>query len=138
MGRLVGLPYFFSQEAFGQERTDSSDIRRARSSASAADVSSGDEEVQACQRLIAQRIQQQLDGHMLRRTTGSLNWKQEILINLPPYKEIAVVVKPTEREMTIISELADRVKERYILISVTVLHRTNALTAVFLHPTDPL
>jgi TATA-binding protein-associated factor len=116
MGRLVGLEYFFSEEAFAQEKTDAKDIRRARSSASEGDE---DDEVQDCQRLIAQRIQQRFQGHMLRRTTGSLDWKQQPLINLPPYQEQAVVVKPTEREMSIISELADRVKERYAAVSLS-------------------
>lgn|ERR1700735_4088127 len=132
MGRLVGLEHFFSEVAFAEERTDASDIRRARGFASEEDE---DDAVQLCQKQIAQRMQQRFQGHMLRRTTGSLDWKGQPLITLPPYKELAVIVKPTEREMSIISELADRVKERYVPVSVAGFNRADP-TAVFLLLTD--
>lgn len=110
MGRLVGLTHFLSQGALAEEKADASDIRRARGPTSE-DV--GDEEgVKDCRRQIALRMQHQFENRILRRTADSLNWQSKPLITLPPCREFAVMVKPTPREMEIISELADRVKER--------------------------
>jgi hypothetical protein len=110
MGRLVGLDYFFSQEAFTEEKADASEIRRVRGLALDSDGSNPG--VTDCQRLIAMKMQRHFDNRILRRTASSLDWKKNALITLPPYEEFVVVVKPTVREMKIISELADRVKER--------------------------
>lgn len=112
MGRLVGLKYFFSEEAFSEEKTDASDIRRARGFAAESSLPGDDEALLNKQRGIAQRIQQRFEGHILRRATDSLDWEGNRLITLPPYQEIPVIVKPTQREMDIITELADRIKER--------------------------
>ena len=110
MGRLVGLEYFFSQEAYAEEKADTSEIRKARGLAS--DNDEGSDGVTDCQKLIAKKLQLRFDGRILRRTTSSLDWEKNPLITLPPFQEFAVVVRPTPREMEIISELADRVKER--------------------------
>lgn len=110
MGRLVGLDYFFTQEAFTDEKADLSEIRRAKGLAS--DGDGMEDRVTGCQRQIAMKMQRRFDNWILRRTASSLDWQKKPLITLPPYEEFAVVVKPTPREMKIISELADRVKER--------------------------
>lgn len=110
MGRLVGLEYFFSQEAYAEEKADASEIRRARGLAS--DVDEGGDGATETQKLIAVKLQHRFDGQILRRTTSSLDWQKNPLITLPPFEEFAVVVRPTPREMEVISELADRVKER--------------------------
>ncbi|RDB15031.1 Protein CHROMATIN REMODELING 5 [Hypsizygus marmoreus] len=106
MGRLLGLPHFHSEDALSEEKADSSSLRRAKDGGSEDSA-----EMRERQVMIAQRMQQQFEGRILRRTVNSLNWKKEPLITLPPYTETMVVVKPTPREMEIITELADRVKE---------------------------
>jgi hypothetical protein len=112
MGRLVGLDHFLSQEALMEEKSDANEIRRAKGLASDSIEDEADSAAKDLQRTIAQRMQQQFDGHILRRTPESLDWLKKPLITLPPYKEVSVVVKPTAREMKVISELADHVKER--------------------------
>jgi hypothetical protein len=113
MGRLVGLPYFLSEEAFVEEKADSSNIRRAKTEAGC-DVLEGDPTI-GCQMVIAQRMQRQFEGRILRRTIDSKNWKGERIIQIPPYEEMMVIVKLTTREMEIITELADSVKERLVV-----------------------
>lgn len=71
-----------------------------------------DDAVKRCTVAIAQRMQGHFSRRILRRTVGSLNWKREPLISLPPYQDIPIILKTTAREMKIISDLADRVKER--------------------------
>lgn len=111
MGRLVGLPYFLSEDAYDEEKTDASNIRKAKGG----DFEDGAFETDPSkdvQMLISQRMQHQFDGCIIRRTLNSLNWKGEPLIVLPPYDEIMLVVKLMDWEMEIITELADRIKER--------------------------
>lgn len=111
MGRLVGIPHFFTEQARAEEKADAAIIRRAK----------GDEDIDGAVELdptvvaIMQRLQHQFERRIIRRTKDSLDWKGEKLIPLPPYEEHLVVLKLTPREMEIISELADKVKERYVL-----------------------
>ena len=107
MGRLVRLGHFLSQEALMEEKADANEIRRAKGLASDSIEDKGDSTTKGLQ-----RMQQQFNGHILRRTPESLNWLKRPLIRLPLYKEVLVVVKPTACEMEIISELANHVKER--------------------------
>jgi TATA-binding protein-associated factor len=109
MGRLVGLSYFLSEEALVEQKADATSIRRMRVDT---DDSTEGSSAKDCQIAIAQRMQARFDGRILRRTGDSLDWKKRPLVSLPPYEETMVVVKPTAREMEIISQLADGVKER--------------------------
>lgn len=111
MGRLLGLPFFLSEEALTEEKADASDIRRAKAE-SGGDLLEGDPTTE-CQMVIAQRMQRQFEGRILRRTIDSTDWKGERIIQIPPYEEIMVIVKLTAREMEIITELADSVQERF-------------------------
>lgn len=117
MGRLVGLPFFLSEKAYAEEKADTAEIRREKGGATddIFDLEE-DESAMECQIAIAQRMQHQFEGRILRRTTESVNWRGEKLIPLPPFKEIMIVVKPTQRESEIMQELADRVKERLVLL----------------------
>lgn len=116
MGRLVGLPFFHSEQAYAEEKADIAEIRRAKGGAPDDSFDLGeDDPAMECQILISQRMQHQFGNHILRRNTDSLNWMGEKLIPLPPYKEIMIIVKPTQRESEIMQELADRVKERLVL-----------------------
>lgn len=115
MGRLIGIPHFLTHAAFVEEKNDMSTIRQAKRGVSEdTDTLTVDEAVRACTVAIAQRMQGQFQDHILRRSAISRNWQQEPLITLPPYEDIQIIVKLTPREMEIISELADRVKERLV------------------------
>jgi hypothetical protein len=111
MGRLVGLRHFLSEDALAEEKADASKIRRAKGG-DAEDGPLEDDSPISYQIVVAQRMQRQFEGRVIRRTIDSVDWKKEPLISLPPYKEVMIIVTPTPREMEIIEELADRVKER--------------------------
>jgi hypothetical protein len=113
MGRLVGLPHFFSQIALDEEKSDTSSIRKARGSDYEEAALNGDELVE-CQMSIAHRMQKQFQGRVLRRTIDSKDWEKKTLIPIPPYEEFRLVVKLTEREMDILTALSDDVKDRYV------------------------
>lgn len=110
MGRLVGIPHFFTEEALAEEKADAATIRRAKADDDVDGVVELDPSVVA----IAQRMQRQFQGRIIRRTKDSLDWKGEKLIPLPPYKEHLLILKLTPRETEIVSELADKVKERCV------------------------
>ncbi|KAF9455402.1 P-loop containing nucleoside triphosphate hydrolase protein, partial [Collybia nuda] len=107
MGRLVGISHFYSEEALAEEKADAGVIRRSRGDEPIDGPIEVDQDVVA----IVQRLQRQFERRILRRTKESLDWTGKILIPLPPYEEIMMVLKLTTREMEIVSELADKVKE---------------------------
>lgn len=113
MGRLIGIPYFSSDAAFVEEKSDASTVRRSKGIDPDAPI---DQASVNCLVLIARRMQRQFEGRVLRRTIDSLDWRGQRVIDIPPFEEITVVLKLTTREMDIISELADSVKERSVLL----------------------
>jgi SNF2 family DNA or RNA helicase len=117
MGRLVGVPHFLTQEALDEEKADLSSLRRAKTGDSEDAVAGSDNDILECQMAIAHRMQKQFMGRILRRTTDSKDWEGKPLISIPPHEEIRIIVKPTEREMDIISELSDDVKDRYAIFN---------------------
>lgn len=130
MGRLVGLPYFLSEDAYDEEKTDARNIRKAKGG----DFEDGAFETdpsKEVQMFISQRMQYQFDGSILRRTLNSLKWNGEPLIVLPPYDEIMLVVKLMDWEMEIITELADRIKERCASFCFFVCDRLTRLLQCF-------
>jgi hypothetical protein len=112
MGRLLGIPYFLTEEAYQEEKDDASLLRQMRRAGEETDPNVPNDELRECQIVIAQRMQTHFANRILRRTGNSLDWKGEKLIDLPPYIDIPIIVKPTAREMEIITELADSVKDR--------------------------
>lgn len=110
MGRLLGLTHFLSEVAYSEEKDDSTLIRQTKRLIS--EESDDNDALKECQVTIAQRMQEHFANRILRRTAASLDWKSNRLITLPPYEDIPVIVRPTLREMEIITALADNVKER--------------------------
>jgi hypothetical protein len=108
MGRLVGLPYFSSENLFDQERQDLADLRRAKI-AKLEESSEGDEDadesqcpVRLEQTAIAKRIQEKFDGRVIRRTAASLKPDGTPLIDLPPLTVVHAFLQLTQREIDII------------------------------------
>lgn len=114
MGRLVGLPYFSSEEAFSEEKADASAIRKAK--ASGADQAESDEAAKRCQTAIALRMRGQFEERIIHRTGACVNWENKRLLSLPPYEETLVIVKLTGRETTIMGGFVDT--ERYVARSL--------------------
>lgn len=108
MGRLAGIPYFLSQDAFDSEKNDLSLSRAAKRGA--VDEDAAELAARACYVDAAQRMQAYFKDRILRRGVSSLDWLGQPLVSLPPCIHIFLVVKPTAREMAIITELADRIK----------------------------
>lgn len=110
MGRLIGLPHFLSDDALDEEKSDATAIRKAKDS-EANDASGETSQVFEVQAQIALRMKNQFNGQIIRRTSSSKDWEGKDLIALPGYDEHLLIVEPTDREMEIISEHADNVKE---------------------------
>jgi TATA-binding protein-associated factor len=111
MGRLIGESFFFTKDALLEEKSDATHLRKAKES-NGSEEGDGPTCTQVRQMEIAQRLQRQFKGRILRRTADSQDNEGKPLIQLIPYKEVMVIVKLTEREMEIVQEHADDVKAR--------------------------
>jgi hypothetical protein len=118
MGRLTGVPHFFTEDAYQEEKLDITNLRRARKEQ--AEEYEGDSEgddddngnpVKLCQNRIAQRMQKQFSGRVIRRTIDSKDWNGEQLLKLPPYRAIHAILDLTERETAVIAAKADEVMD---------------------------
>jgi hypothetical protein len=115
MGRLVGVEFFFSQQALDEEKADMKGLRRAKASLGEDDdplvEQDGDDPIRDAQAAIALRIQGQFEQRILRRTTESKDWSGEQLLQLPKLHEHIVLLslQPFERELHL--QLAERMRE---------------------------
>jgi len=115
MGRLIGLPHFHSQQAFEEEKQDAVDLRRARSELpNDYEPLSADENdsIKACQIKIAERMQQQFEKRVIRRSIDSVDWKKDALNPLPPCHTITVPLDLSAWETEIIEYLTEQVKDK--------------------------
>lgn len=125
MGRLVGIPHFFSEEAFKEEKEDAAAQRKARKVLLEEEIYLEDDspETRALRVLsvgVAVRMQKQFEGRIIRRTIDSKDWKGESLLRLPPYKQISGVLTLTPRESKIVQKLAELAKDRCFFSSFLV------------------
>lgn len=116
MGRLTGVAHFFTEDAHQEEKNDAMDLRKARKEQMLDDYDENDnlndgEPVKLCQYSIAQRMQGQFEGRVIRRTIDSKDWRGESLLKLPPYKSIHAILDLTERETALIEAKAEKVKD---------------------------
>lgn len=116
MGRLVGVPHFFTPDAHQEEKTDAARLRKAKKEMpedyNPLEDDGEDDPVKACQVSIAQRMQGQFQGRVIRRTIDSKDWEGRMLLNLPPYRAQHAILDLTPREMAIISAKAEAVKDQ--------------------------
>lgn len=117
MGRLTGVAHFFSEEAHQEEKSDAMNLRRSRKEQLQDDYDDGengnddDDPIKLCQYLIAQRMQNQFQGRVIRRTIDSKDWQGQSLLKLPPYKSIHAILDLTERETALIAAKAEEIKD---------------------------
>ncbi|KAF9470773.1 hypothetical protein BDN70DRAFT_939435 [Pholiota conissans] len=114
MGRLTGLECFSNTAAYHEEKEDLRELRRARKEMQDLGDTADDNEqdfVKLCQIKIAQRMQHQSAGHIIRRTTASLNYKGEELVPLPPCETVYVYLDLTKRELKIITAIGQNLEE---------------------------
>lgn len=117
MGRLTGIPYFFTPEAWEEEKQDVRDLRQARKELPEEydplnDDDSDHDLVKLKQVEIARRMYGQSEGHVIRRTRNSLDWKGSPLIPLPPLKTEYAYLDLTERELRIITANGNSLQEK--------------------------
>jgi TATA-binding protein-associated factor len=115
MARLVGVPHFFTEQSYLEEKEDAAAIRRAKK------LDDDGQSVRSLQVLSVRRMQKQFLGSILRRTTDSKNWNGQTLLDLPPHEDIMGVLTLTERETQIINERAEAAKARYGIRSWTFI-----------------
>lgn len=115
ISRLTGIPHFFTEVAWEEEKDDMRALRRARK-ALPADYNPLEENdqdpIKLCQVVIAQRMQLQSHGHVIRRTTESLNWQGKPLISLPECTTVHAYLDLTPRELKIITANGQSLQER--------------------------
>ncbi|KAF8808358.1 hypothetical protein BYT27DRAFT_7097080 [Phlegmacium glaucopus] len=126
MGRLTGVAHFFTEEAHREEKNDNANLRRVKKELPEDyDPLNDDEDdpIKSCQVSIAQRMQAQFQGRIIRRTIDSKDWQGQLLLNLPPYMAVHAVLNLTEREIAIIATKAEEVKDQ-----VSTANGTSKLT----------
>ena len=122
MGRLTGVPHFFSEEAHREEKGDAMNLRKARKEQVVDDDSDNengnerddDDPMKLCQYSIAQRMQGQFQGRVIRRTVESKDWQGQSLLKIPPYKSVHAILDLTERETALIAAKAEEVKDSLV------------------------
>ncbi|PPQ93015.1 hypothetical protein CVT25_006099 [Psilocybe cyanescens] len=111
MGRIVGIPYFLSQEATENEKSDLKELRQLKRCMDDETKEMESEAMMDFTKRTGQKMQMLFKDRILRRTTSSKDWRNQPLIDLPPYIDTPVILKVTEREMDIIREKADKMKK---------------------------
>ena len=114
MGRLVGIEFFYSQQAWDEEKVDMKELRRARAASGEdpPDVEENiDDPIRETQAAIALRIQGKFEQRLLRRSAESKNWLGENLIVLPKLHEHTVLLRLQPFEQKIHSKLAERLRD---------------------------
>lgn len=106
IGRLIGVPHFLTETACDEEKEDSALFRRAKK------MDDDGRSLLSAQVDSVRRMQKQFLGSILRRTTDSINWCGQTLLNLPPHEDIVGILNLTKRETDIINERAEAAKAR--------------------------
>ena len=88
------------------------------------------ESLKAAEVAAVRRMQKQFSGHILRRTTDSVDWRGENLLQLPPHKEIVGVLELTERETEIIQKRAEDARNRQVSNQNTLENPSHLLLSV--------
>lgn len=117
MGRLTGIAHFFTQEAWNEEKEDARELRLARKELSDnydpfEDDDSERDIVKLKQVEIAHRMYEKSEGHVIRRTRDSLDWKGRHLIPLPPLRTEYAYLDLTERELRIITDHGNSLQDK--------------------------
>lgn len=128
LARIIGIPHFLTVESLEEEKEDAATLRRLKKR-KALQEDEGDEnnlappaevppaasdvgqQLRVEQVRAVQRMQRQFQGRIIRRTTASKDYLGNSIVNLPPYRIIEGQIKLTDREMAVISELAEKAKD---------------------------
>ena len=116
MGRLIGLSFFFTHEAWNEEKEDARELRGARRELlDSLDPQQDDDPecdiIKLKQVEIARRMNKQSTGHVICRARDSLDYMGIPLIPLPPLTTEYVYLDLTTRELGIITEHGSSLRE---------------------------
>jgi TATA-binding protein-associated factor len=106
MGRLIGVPYFLTDESVVQEAEDKAAVRKAKA------MEDDGLSLKVTQIELVRRMQSHFVGCILRRTHESVTWDGKPLLDLPPCLDINGILTLTQREMKILNERAEAAKAR--------------------------
>lgn len=101
IGRIIGVPYFLTANSVQELKEDTKTYRKARK------LDDNGQSLQIAEVLAVRRMQDQFAGYILRRTTDSVDWKGNRLLDLPPHKTIVGILELTKREVEIIQKRAE-------------------------------
>ncbi|KAF5347355.1 hypothetical protein D9756_010004 [Leucocoprinus leucothites] len=104
LGRLVGIPYFSTELSHEDDKEDAARLRKAKKLDDDGAALNAERLHTVC------RLQDHIRGHLLRRTTASVDCTGKPLLDLPPYQEIIGLLKLTERETDIMADRAEAAK----------------------------
>ena len=104
MGRLTGIPYFFTYEAKVDQTADDKQLRKAK--AERAEDPEGEEDpVKAAQVEISARLRGEFQNRVIRRIASSKDADGNNLITLPELHIVHCVVKLSDREREILDQI---------------------------------
>ena len=101
IGRIIGVQNFLTADSIQEQKDDTAAYRKAKKQ------DDDGESLRVAEVLAVKRMQAQFSGHILRRTTDSIDWRGGSLLDLPPHETIAGVLELTKRETDIIQKRAE-------------------------------
>lgn len=108
MGRLTGVPYFSSEDAYSNQLSIAAELRRRRQEKPTNSEVSDDEcPIRLKQIEVSQFMQGLFEGRIIRRTAESLGPDKKPLIKLPPMTIVYGILNLTPREYEIIDQITE-------------------------------
>ncbi|TFK17541.1 hypothetical protein FA15DRAFT_734316 [Coprinopsis marcescibilis] len=144
MGRIMGIPYFLSEQAHRDQLGDLATIRRAKLERGD-DLEDDDDPVKEVQAEICLRLHDKFEGRIIRRTSSTLSPDNKPLINLPPLHIVRGALQLTEREYKQLDKLtiadlkdASTANSRAVCSSKFYIAHRMGVTFTRENPSDPI
>lgn len=115
MGRLAGIPYFFSYQSYSNQTADNKTLRKAKTSMARED-DERDPDVDLlkdAQVEISLRLRNRFENRVIRRVGSSKDSNGKPLISLPPLTIIPGVLDLSEREKELLEDITVEGISRY-------------------------
>ncbi|TFK16514.1 hypothetical protein FA15DRAFT_742895 [Coprinopsis marcescibilis] len=104
MGRIMGIPYFLSNQAHRDQMADLATVRRAKLERDE-ECEEDDDPLKEVQAAICLRLREKFEGRIIRRTSSTLSPDNKPLIDLPELHIIRGAIKLTDREYEVLEKL---------------------------------
>jgi TATA-binding protein-associated factor len=113
MARILGIPAFLTEQSVEDDADLDRQIRRAKADSAASQVEN-EAHVLELQKRAINAMHDLWEDRLIRRTIHSKNEKGEVIIDLPPYKDIVGLLKLQDWEREIIEDIAVRAGSKYV------------------------